>query len=64
MIFSDVVSHKDIDVLGDDIGLNIVTILPRLPPLFSGSIRVKMLKSSTQAAVVLSKLRLEIINRK
>ena len=63
MIFSDVVSDKDIDVLGDDIGTDIVTILPRLSPLFSGSIRVKMLQSSTQAAVVLSELRLEIINR-
>ena len=41
--------------------IDIVTILPRLSPLFSGSIRVKMLQPSTQAAVVLSKLRLEII---
>ena len=42
---------------------DIVIILPWLSPLCSGSIRVKMLQSSTQAAVVLTKLRLEIINR-
>ena len=61
--FCDAVSGKDIDVLGNDICIDIVTILPWLSPLFSGSIRVKMLKSSTQAAVVLSKLRLKIINK-